>query len=400
MNIRYFALAIAIAFVGNVSAQSKKTDSKKGKDAEPVEETDNVVSNGSFEDCEIKTLKAFGQLNELALPWFSPNKTSADLFAQGVKGTKVLAGDNDYGNQDPAEGTCYAGIRAYSKDPKKTRTYLETKLTQKLEKNQLYCVRFSISLADASKFAVNNVGIFFSDRKIQNANDFALTFTPQILEKTNKALNTMDGWEIVCGTYIASGQEEYIVIGGFGEDGKMKVEKMKKPAGETATLNEAYYFIDNIEIIPVEAASQCICGKADKQEADLIYSRSTAKSIDMTPQQAIQASGFYFASLSDEIPSMFEADVTEIARLMQANPSIKIELVGHSETEEMMEGKISTRYKDLALKRAEKVKAALVAAGVSADRITVSAKDDTSPANTKTTPMAKAQNRRVEVFVR
>jgi outer membrane protein OmpA-like peptidoglycan-associated protein len=165
-------------------------------------------------------------------------------------------------------------------------------------------------------------------------------------------------------------------------------------------LNDAYYFIDNIEIVPVDAASQCICGKADKLEADLIYSRSSAKSPGMTPQQMIQASGIYFAALSDEIPAMFETDITEIARIMTENASIKLELIGHSDAEETPEAKITPSYAEMAKKRAEAVKTALVNAGVSADRIKVTSKDDTSPANTKATPMAKAQNRRVELIAK
>jgi len=108
MNIRYFALALCVAISSNTFAQSKKTTGKtdKAKEETPVEVSDNLVANPSFEDCNIKTLKAYGQLNELCSPWFSPNKTSADLFAEGVKGTKVVAGTNDYGKQGPMDGTC------------------------------------------------------------------------------------------------------------------------------------------------------------------------------------------------------------------------------------------------------------------------------------------------------
>jgi outer membrane protein OmpA-like peptidoglycan-associated protein len=61
---------------------------------------------------------------------------------------------------------------------------------------------------------------------------------------------------------------------------------------------------------------------------------------------------------------------------------------------------VNPLYAEMAKKRAEAVKTALVNAGVSADRITVTSKDDTSPANTKATPMAKAQNRRVELIAK
>jgi len=398
MNIRYYFLAAAVLTATVAEAQSKKPSSKTEK-APETETTDseNLVVNPSFEDCNIKTLKSYGQLTELCEPWATPNKSSADLFAQGVKGTKAMAGQNDFGKQDPMDGTAYAGFRAYTKDPKKTRTYLSTKLTKRLDKNQLYCVKINVSLADLSKFAVNNIGVFLSDRKVQNATDYALTFTPQVLEKNNKVINEMTGWETICGTFISNGTEEYIIIGGFGEENKTKIEKVKKPAGSTGTaLNDAYYYIDNIEIVPIEAASQCACGKAASTEPDLIYSRATAKSIDMKPEQIIAASSVYFANLTSEIPGMFEPDLEEVAQLMKENPSIQLELVGHSDTEEVGEAKITPRLADMAKKRAEAVKAALVDRGVEASRITTSSKDDTQLASNKPTPLSKAQNRRVE----
>lgn len=404
MKIRLIALATAVLFAGSAAAQTtKKPVSKTDKKEEPAPETsnDNLVQNGSFENCDIKTLKVYGQLKDLAAPWFTPNKTSADLFAQGVKGTKVVAGQNDLGKQDPADGTCYAGFRALTKDPKKVRTYLETKLTKRLTKDQLYCVKMYVSLADLSKFATSNIGVFISDRKIQNGTDYALSFTPQITAKNNPVIKNMEGWELVCGTYIAKGNEEYIVIGGFGEENAMRVEKTKKPAGISGTVtNDAYYFVDNIEMIAIDAPSQCACGQQEATEPDLIYSRAVAKDINMTPQQYVELTGVYFSSLNAEIPVQFETELDELAEVLKKNASIRINLAGHSTTEEVAEGKINTRLTDLALRRAERVKDYLVSKGVDASRISTESKDDMDPANTRETPLSKAQNRRVVFSVR
>lgn len=394
MKISYFILAAAVSVSLTANAQSKK--SSKSSETEVSEPSDNLVTNGSFEDANIKTLKSYGQLTDLCAPWMSPNKTSADLYAQGVKGTKTMAGQNDFGKQDPMDGTGYAGFIAYTKDPKKTRTYLETKLTQRLEKNQLYCVRFSVSLSELSKYGVNNVGIFLSDRKVQNATDYALTFTPQITAKNNVAIKEMDGWQTICSTFISNGTEEYIIIGGFGEETSMKVEKVKKPAGTIGTaFNGAYYYLDNIEIVPIEAASQCVCGAAQSLEDDIIFSQAFAKSPDMTPQQIVDGTSVYFAALKTEIPGMFDADLEEVAAIMKANPSMKLELTGHSDNNEVDEAKIYPSLADMAKKRAEAVKEKLVSLGVNAGRITVVSKDNTMPASTRPTPLSIAQNRRV-----
>jgi OOP family OmpA-OmpF porin len=403
MRIRYFILGLAVAASTTMAAQTKKNSSKDKEATSDSNSGNNIVSNPGFEvgDGGIKTLKAVGMLNTFCPEWGTPNKTSADLYHVESKSPKTAAPANDYGTQMPYEGNSYAGVRAYSKDPKKSRTYLQAKFPKKLTKDKLYCVKFNVSLADNSKFAVNNFGVFISDRKIQNANDFALSYQPQILEKTNKVINTTEAWETICGTYLATGNEEYFIIGAFGQDDKLKVEKPKKGSGSTGIAqNDAYYFIDGIEIIEVEANSQCTCGRVQALEPDLIYSRASAKPIDAKPAQIIDATTVWFAFLSTEIAGMFDAELDEVAELLKANAGMNLELTAHSETDEVNEAKINRQYNDIASKRAEAVKQALVERGIAASRITVVSKDNTAPATDRTTPMGKAQNRRVEFKVK
>lgn len=388
-------IAMLVMSIGICQAQGKK-----GKPAAD-DGSSSIVMNGDFEDVSLKSLKSYGQLTELGEPWLTPNATSADLFHTGVKGTKAGAPVNDFGVQEPRSGEAYAGFMAYTKDPKRKRTYIMGRTKSKLTKDQLYCVRFNVSLADLSKVGVNNVGVFFSDRKVQNSNDNALTFKPQILEKTNKILTTIDGWEAVCGTYIAKGNEEYFIIGGFGPEEQMKTAKIKKPAGVSGTvINGAYYYIDDIEIFPVDANSQCACGTLRDREDDVIYSRAGAKSPKSTPEEAIASAGVYFPFLSTSVNSMFEEELTEIAAMLKANPRLKIELTGHSEQDEVNEAKINLAFANLALKRAEAVRDFLVSKGISEQQITVSSKDSSSPVNNTGTKVGRAQNRRVEFSVK
>lgn len=401
MNTHYLlALLVAICFSTAASAQKGKT-TKKDKETETtelvVEDDENYVPNGSFENLtDPKSLKAPGQIKDVCKPWETPNSTPADVFSSSVK-AKVSVPSNDYGMQIPADGQNYAGFRAFNKDPKKTRTYLQVKLKRRLIKDQLYCFKFQLSLADLSKVGVNNIGMFISDRKVINTDDQTLNFTPQITEKTNKAITNLDGWETICGTYVANGNEEYIVIGGFGAEDKMKQEKAKKPATiQGVVLNEAYYYIDNIEIKEIKAASQCICGKEDAKVPDLIYSKVAAPDENLTPAEKLDGCSVYFPAYSAEVPAMFDEEISKAAELMKNNASLKLVLQGHTENEEADEAKIKAHLRDLATRRAEAVKNALVAKGVDASRIAIESKDNTMPANTRPTPLSKAQNRRVE----
>jgi len=401
MKIKFLLLTAMLVAVSTGFAQ-KKTDKAKQEESSDYEEDDNnLVPNGGFENVQLKNLKEVGQLTSFCGPWESPIKGSPDLFNTQMKSPKVGAPMNYMGKQDPFNGDSYAGFRGFTKDPKKNRSYLQVKLKQKMEKNQLYCIRFNISVAELSKVSVTNVGMFISDRKVSNDNFNALTFQPQITEKTNKPIKMMEGWETICGTFIGTGLEEYIIIGAFGTEDQLKQEKLKKPVGtEGIVTSDAYYYIDNIEIVAVEAQSQCFCGKPEDKEPDLIYSRTSAKTPDMKPVDQVSTTSVWFSSLSAEIPEQFFPELEEIAGLLKANANLNISLTGHCEVSENMEAKLNPFYNNLGQKRAEAVKQLLIKNGVDGGRIETVNGGDEKPATDRTTPMAKAQNRRVEFKVK
>jgi len=387
MIMKRLLLAVLTLAVVGATAQ-KKTDKAA---AEPK----GIVPNGNFDDFEFKSLKTTNQV-DLATPWITPNVTMCDLFSKGVKSPKILVPNNEHGIQEPASGSSYAGFRAYSKDPKKTRTYLEVKLNQKLVKGQQYCIRYSLSLAELSKFAVNNVGVYVTEKKLQYSKDNAIMVEPQVTIADNVPINIMDSWEHICGTFTAAGGEEYIVIGGFGAEDKMKIEKMKKPAGVSGTVaNDAYYFIDNVEIVAIEAKSQCNCSKKSKPQAQFIYSSSVARETGAKPADIVNTTVVYFAALTELVPGQFDSNIEEVAALMKANPMMNIELIGHSDIDEIAEAKVDEEVANMAEKRANAVKEALVGYGINAVRITVTSVDDTQPASTFNSPSGHAQNRRV-----
>jgi outer membrane protein OmpA-like peptidoglycan-associated protein len=132
----------------------------------------------------------------------------------------------------------------------------------------------------------------------------------------------------------------------------------------------------------------------------LIYSKSGAKDPSLKPIQLLDATSVYFAYLSGDVPSMFDADIEAAAKILAADASIKLTLESHTDNEEFGEAKVKSIYKDLAMRRGENVKKALVAAGADESRITVVSKDNSTPANIKETPMSKAQNRRVEFVIK
>lgn len=357
---------------------------------------DNLVPNGGFEDTNIKKLKSYGQMEEFCMDWFAATDVPADVFGEGAKGDKVGIPENNYGTQDAATGLCYAGFRAYSKDPKLKRSYLEVKLPNTLEKDVMYCVSFDISLADKSRYAVNEIGVIVSDRKIEQPNDGDMIQNADVKQKTNKVFQYMEGWEKFCGTFLGTGQEEYILIGGFGGRNNMEIEKVSRPSGMTgAQINHAYYFIDNVSIVAIQAKSQCKCSKADERDMDLVYGSSSVMDEDMSDAEKIKASVVYYAFLKRTPTGAGKETVNNVIEILKANPGMSINIVGHSDDDERSEGAVNARYARIGKNRADQVRRMLEAAGISSMRINVTDISNMDPANTRDSEISRAQNRRV-----
>jgi len=362
----------------------------------PFAQTFNLVPNSGFEDTNIKKLRSYGQMEEVSTDWFSATEVKADVYGDGAKGDKIGVPINDYGTQEPAGGLCYAGFRAYSKDPRMQRSYLEVKLPQMLDRDVMYCVSFDISLADLSRYAVNDIGVVVSDRKIEQPNLGDMILQPDVKQKTNKVFQFTEGWEKFCGTFVGTGQEEYIVIGCFGSRSEMTIEKVKRPMGLTGPqLSHAYYFIDNVEIIEIQAKSQCKCSAADERDMDLVYGSSSVQDEDMTDVEKINASAIYYAFLKRTPTGSGKQTVADIAAILKANPSMRVNIVGHCDDDEASEGKINARYKMIGKNRGNQIRRMLEAAGVPASQFSVSDIGAKDPANSRDTDISRAQNRRV-----
>jgi OOP family OmpA-OmpF porin len=362
----------------------------------PQAQTQNLVPNSGFEDTNIKKLRSYGQMEEVSKDWFSATEVPADIYGDGAKGDKIAIPKNDYGTQEPAAGLCYAGFRAYSKDSRMQRSYLEVQLPQMLDRDTMYCVSFDISLADQSRYAVNDIGVVVSDRKIEQPNLGDMILKPDVKQKTNKVFQYAEGWEKFCGTFVGTGQEEYIVIGCFGSRSEMTIDKVKRPMGLTGSqLNHAYYFIDNVEIIKIKAKSQCVCSAVDERDMDLVYGSSSVQGEDMTDAEKINSSAIYYAFLKRTPTGSGKQTVADIATILKANPGMKINIVGHCDEDEASEGKINARYKMIGKNRGDQIRRMLEAEGVPASQFSVSDIAAQDPANSRDTDISRAQNRRV-----
>ncbi len=366
------------------------------QDKEPV----NFLQNGSFEAVKNEKLKKPENLDDLVFGWESPTLTKADFYTSKTKSELLSIPENQYGNQSAAQGSNYAGFRAYTKDSKKNRTYVGRLLMRAMTKDKTYCIKMQVSLADLSKYAVNNIGVWVTKKKFQQGDSKSLIQPDfQIMNTLNPVIQDREGWTTICGTYVAKGGEEAIVIGCFEEDANLTVEKLKKPKGFTQPQSlDAYYYLDNVEVKEVVASSQCGCGGDVKDE--IIYSPPFVNFDDLTDEEKIANSTVYFAQESAKINSVAKRDLKSLLAYLKENPQVQLTLTGHMDLNEFDESKITTKLANIGAQRAEALKNYFVSQGLNESRFTTVDKAASMPLSKFKTPLQLAKNRRVEFTLR
>jgi len=407
MPIRSLILAWAVVTCTTVSfaQKGKKTNEK---------EIINITFEGASEDLtELNGIDAAGSGIK------SPTEIKADLFSRSATGDIGIP-SNVYGKEEPSSengGNVYAGIVAYK--PGKVageRSYITIQLMQgkepvTLKKGLTYCVEYSLSLAESSKFACNNLAAYFSKDMPGNGEAGAIYRADDHLLKStvNKVYNGFFSWEKVCNIYTAKGDEKYITIGNFDLNDKTTTQSVKKPKdAEADPLTHAYYYIDNIIVRLVDNSTECACynakpPKIEDSFSDLVFEKTPEINEKMTLDKKIAAQNIYFRQGKASLTENARANLDFILAQMNANPNLRIEIIGHNDSLEIKAGEENEAYLDMDRKRVAAAVKYLTNNGISEGRFVKSYKADTAPSSEididDDDEVKNAKNRRIEFRV-
>ncbi len=370
------------------------------------QDVSNMVLNPSFESMNGK-LKKLKQIN-VASEWDSPTALKADLYST-EKDLPVSAPTNMRGKEYPNDGDNYAGILAYSYNNKEPRTYIQTQLISPMSKGVEYCVKFNVSLSDLSKYAINNLGMYLGKEPLflENKGDIIFQkdaeFSHVATNVENKVFNGRYNWETVCAMYKADGKESYITIGNFFNNKDVKVEKLAKLDGFSGSqLPSAYYYIDQVEVFLIEDISDCDCSNQmnNVNTESIIYHKELVKQDgNYSIEELVSMGTVYFDVTRASIDNMFISGLDKMVKLLTENPTIKIELHGHTDKMEFSAIKKDPENElliNLGDRRAKKVRDYLVKKGIAQDRLSTMNHDASQPASASYSELSLAKNRRVE----
>jgi len=225
----------------------------------------NLVKNHSFENAWTCPEDYVGYAVKFPFPdWINPNNGTPDLM-HSCSAMRAGVPENFAGYMYPYDGGAYAGIILREKFDDSlrvykgvSREYLQTKLTEPLKKNTLYCVKFYYVNAKKSMYSVDALGITLTVDQIKAKNADRILQRPQITNRPGHIMDNMDEWTEFCGYYRARGGEHYLTIGNFWDNSTTQYVTNQNEYSDSAFFY-AYYLIDNVSVFEIESEFECGC---------------------------------------------------------------------------------------------------------------------------------------------
>lgn len=337
---------------------------------------DNLLENGGFESTKGKS-KGLGNI-EVSEGWFSPTSSKADLFSIESKIPELLTSGNKFGKEDPKNGDKYAGIVAFSYGDKVQRSYISAQMKYPMQKGMKYCVSMNVSLSELSKYASNQLAFQFTSKALQQDKG-AIIGPSHVLHPQKKVISATYGWEKICGTFIAEGGEKFVTIGNFSTNDATRNEKTSKNNYKGAPVIAAYYFIDDIQIKPIDPKKNCDCGGSQEQVSDAFYHKIIMLEEKMDAMQRIEAHTTFFPFGQAQLQEANKATINVVIDLMKINPEYKLELFGHIDSLEQMFSLKRPAFADLAHKRIRSVMEYMISEGIQKERFIATPTDIVEP---------------------
>jgi outer membrane protein OmpA-like peptidoglycan-associated protein len=225
-----------------------------------AQESPNLVKNPDFEqydECPDKHTEE--DLSSAFLPgWTRPSGTAPDYFNRCSPST-VRVPKNFAGESEPKSGDGYIGA-ILSGSETQYREYVQGELTEPMQSGKQYCVTFHYKLASYSKFAVDQLSLYFSEERVfDNSIKQDLPFNPQINNTSGLFLDNINAWEQMCRVHVAKGGEKYFIIGNFKSYQNTNYVVTDKNVSNLRDKEYAYYYFDDVAIKPLENCNECPC---------------------------------------------------------------------------------------------------------------------------------------------
>ena len=340
---------------------------------------ENIVPNPSFEKYSGTPIGWFykGQhFTDIIKYWSSATAASPDVFGPKVRVPSHWAAKG-FGDQKAKSGQSMVGITVYGCNDGKPhcREYVQIQLREPLVVGQKYLAECFVSHLPRS-IQVNNIGMYFSKEKIDLKMDQPIEADAQIFSEGVLAAS-YGQWVKVNGTFDATTEAEYLIIGNFTPDSLTKTR-----VNHPNSLKYAYYYVDDIMV------------KKIPPFLDVPVAKDDLSLVKVEKGKIIQLKDIFFDTDRSEILPRSHLELQKLLNLLRQYPTMQIEISGHTDNVGVAEHNLS-----LSLRRAKSVVDYLVMHGIEPRRLLYKGYGDTYPISDNETEYGRQLNRRVQMLI-
>jgi len=340
---------------------------------------DNLVPNPGFEAFSILPHGWFyrgSDFTSLVKDWSSASEASPDVY-----GPEITVPDKwqekGFGRKKPRSGKHMVGITAFGCDQGKPhcREYIQVNLTEPLVVGQAYHVEFWASPLHTGIHS-NNLGILFSQEKLQEKTDRVLLREPQVYSEKIIPGNQYI-WHKIQGDFTAEEAFKYLTIGNFFAD-----EETESSEGSENSHNFAYYYLDDVRVVKRPP----ILGETTDEFADWY---------PLEEDKIIPLDNILFDTDRFSLRTKGQDDLDKLFNILTEYPTMEVEVGGHTDDQGSFDYNMV-----LSSRRAKAVVQYLMDRGIESTRLSYIGYGTTRHVATNDTEEGRQLNRRVEFRIR
>lgn len=369
----------------------------------------NLVPNPSFENHKtrpIKTLLDY-ELDSLLNDWTSPTKASPDFYVS-LDDTSTI---DNYTNinlfrQRAFDGNVFVGLllqiyfgEFISLEHINYREYIQAKLDKPMKKGLKYYVSMYYKLSERSTYAIDGLGIYFSNDNISN-NSYLLSYKPQISNMDGKILTNRQ-WSKLEGYFIPENKMNYITIGNFKRYPKIHFSQIQPT--DSISSPYSYYLVDKIEVYEVSMNDSGIDTNNNYKptpqfEPNKVYNNqldTTISKNNVIKNDTLVLPDILFEFGKARLLKEHYSELETIVYSLVTSPDTTITIEGFTDSIGNDE-----KNQQLSIDRANAVATFLIGNGIDKSRIKTYGYGETRPVDDNGSEIGRSKNRRVEIIFR
>lgn len=310
--------------------------------------------------------------------WFAATKTTPDLRINSPAYYNECK--RKFKNCDRAKTgvNCIGIITSMTNAKVKTyREYIQIRLKERVRPNDTVYVELWVSKERQAKLVSNNIGAYFSMKRVTKDTKEVLDLVPQI--NCDTVINAVKkSWVKIEGSFVPDKPYQYLLIGNFYDIKNTETRVFKNYNGSPYTPPYAYYLIDDVKVWQDEPTPEVLVFEEEVVEKN----------------EPIELKNIEFEFDKADLRSASLIELAKLLSFLNTYPSINIKIQGHTDafgTEHYNQG--------LSEARAKAVCDYLIENGIDGQRLSYEGFGELMPLQESLTDEARSRNRRVEFLI-